>query len=405
MSNFWVDVGFPHDYNPSMVLHSPRPQFIAKHIIRPHVVWDYTKLGGDVVQLDRYAWFHDSEPGRESYNKVARTREATQTLGIGGGRTIEKDREFFKLRETTGPANPEDPTQPGTLSVSIKNLMTAKQRLLDLGNLQMFNDSIGSSRLATDFLMWEDRVYILELLSTTQQYNPSGFADGATVDLNNHNSEPPRITVKDLDEILVRLRSNPNNAIPFEDGNFGCMLSSRALSHLKRDPEFQKIATEVGGLPASMVMMPMQYGPMSPEPPQIQYGATPTMMNGFYSTPYQGGLYAGQTINEQIMPIGFVFNGFRFFVSENIPTVEVSLTYSNVPAGSGITSGAADRTAENVIFFGQEALGVAIGGAGPQIKIHENTDFGRHIHLIWQHFGECKLLQDKFVIVARSYNN
>lgn len=388
-----------------MVLHSPRPQFIAKHVCRPHVVWDYTKLGGDVVQLDRYAWFHDSEPGRESYNKEARTRAATETLGIGGGRNIEKDKEFFVLRETTGPADPSDPNGSGTLSVSIKNLMTAKQRLLDLGNLQMFNDSIGSSRLATDFLMWEDRVYILELLSTSQQYNPNGFADGATLDLSTsgYGGEPPKITVKDLDEILVRLRSNPNNAIPFEDGNFGCLLSSRALSHLKRDPEFQKIAVEVGGLPASMVMMPMQYGPMSPEPPQIQYGATPTLMNGFYSTPYQGGLYAGQTINEQMMPIGFVFNGFRFFVSENIPTVEVTLTYSNATDSS--LNGSATRTAENMIFFGQEAVGVAIGGAGPQIKIHELTDFGRHVHLIWQHYGEVKLLQDKFVLVARTYNN
>lgn len=401
MSSFWVDVGFPHDYNPSMLLHAPRPQFIAKHVVRPHVVWDYSKLGGDVVQLDRYQYFHDDEPGRQSYTQDARTRAAEETLGTGGGRGINKDKVFFRLRETTGPADPNDPTKPGTLSITMKNLMTAKQRLLDLSQIQVFNDSIGASRLATDFLMWEDYVYILEMLSTSQQYNPRGFADGATVDLsaNGFGGEPPKINVADLDEILVQLRENPNNAIPFEDGNFGCLLSSRAMAHLKRDPEFQQIAREVGGLPASMVMMPLSNGPMSPEPAQISYNS---QMRGF-ATPYQGGVYAGQTINEAIMPTGFVFNGFRFFVSENIPQLTQTLTYSN---GTGTTvNGAASRTAEQLIFFGQEAIGVAIGGAGPQIKVHELTDFNRNIHLIWQHFGETKLLNERFVIVARSYNN
>jgi hypothetical protein len=103
------------------------------------------------------------------------------------------------------------------------------------------------------------------------------------------------------------------------------------------------------------------------------------------------------------MPTGFVFEGVRFFVSENVPDVEVTLNYSN-PA-TGVTGGSATRTAYQLIFFGREAIGLAIGGMGPEIRPHSDTDYNRHIHLIWVNFMETKLLNSKFVVVARSYIN
>lgn len=400
MSQFWVDNGFPADYSRQLLL-NPRPAYIAKFLVDPVVVWDFNKFGGDIVQLDRYGYFSDVESGTlASYTKEARSRKSDQTIGTNGGRSLSKEKVFFQLRELTGPADAVDPNTPGNVTVSIRDLQKAKQTLFDLGNITAFNNSIGASRLADDFMLLEDRIYIYELLSTTNTYNPAGFADGATVDLsaNGFGGKPPKVTTKYLRTILETLVNN--DAQPFNDGNYRCLCELGAINHLKEDPEFLEVARYPGGLPVQYALAPSTLGAESPAPPQLMnYGTG----GGMAATPYQAGSMAGQTWATEIMPTGFVFEGFRFFASRNVPRVNVTLNYSN-PA-TGVTGGSATRSAYQMIFFGREAIGLAIGGMGPEIRPHHDTDYNRKVSLIWCHFMETKLLNNKFVVVARSYIN
>lgn len=100
---------------------------------------------------------------------------------------------------------------------------------------------------------------------------------------------------------------------------------------------------------------------------------------------------------------GFVFDGCRFFVSTNLPKAQVTINYSNPNAG--ITSGSAVRTGELGMFFGAEAIGVGMGGAGPEVLLNSNDDFQRFVIAIWRLYGSWELIDERFVTIARSYTN
>jgi hypothetical protein len=100
---------------------------------------------------------------------------------------------------------------------------------------------------------------------------------------------------------------------------------------------------------------------------------------------------------------GFVFDGVRFFVSTNLPKAQVNLTYSN--AANSSLNGSATRSGNLGIFFGAEALGVGVGGAGPEVLLNNNDDFQRFVIAIWRLYGDWILLDERFVTVARSYSN
>lgn len=402
MGNFWTENDFPADYS-RMLLMAPRSAYIVKHIVNPVSTWDFSRQGGDVVQLDRYGYFHDQEPQKASYTKEARTRGSTQTIGTGNGRSLQKEKIYMTLRELTGPsAGSANPGEAGNVSVTLRDLMTAKQTLFDLGDITGFNNSIGASRLAVDYLLLEDMIYIYDLLETDQIYYPSEIDVTATVNLslNGFGGEPPKFLVDDIRNVVALLRDTANNAMPFQDGNFRCIAKSRALNVIKRDPEFREIARYPGGLPVSQALVPGMRDPNAPVPAQL----SPAAMSGMAATPYQVGTYGGQSFHEEIIPTGFVFEGVRFFVSENVPDAIVpNVTYSN--ANNTALNGTANRTAYQLIFFGVEAIGLAVGGYGPEIKVNEQTDYGRHLHLIWCHYMDTKLLNSKFVVVARSFIN
>lgn len=235
-------------------------------------------------------------------------------------------------------------------------------------------------------------MYINELLKSTNTYNPEGFADGATIDLTgtqyDFGGEPPVFDVEDLEQVVTDLHIR--NAPTFEDGNYACLCSWKFLQALRRDDEFREVARYPGNIPSTNLVP----GASAMQPPQVPFSQSP-----FYAGIQGGQAYdlAGQTM----MPTGFVFNGVRFFASNNMPKALVELTYSN--ANNGALNGTATRNGEIGIFFGPEALGIGLGGNGPEILLNNNDDFGRFVIAIWRMFCSWELLDERFVTVARTY--
>ena len=98
---------------------------------------------------------------------------------------------------------------------------------------------------------------------------------------------------------------------------------------------------------------------------------------------------------------GFVFGGVRWFVSTNLPKAQVQLNYTN--AENPALNGMQVRTGELGIIFGPEAIGLGVGGPGPQVLLNTNDDFGRFVIAIWQMYGCWELLDERFITVCRSY--
>lgn len=372
-------------------LFRPKPQYITKFVIQPRVVHEFLKGPGDTIQLDRYHyWADDDTTGLydASLTKESRTRSSVQTIGIGGSRDLTKDKIILHLTEFTGPSNPANPSAPGTFQIPLQRLLSAQRKLWELGQ-RAFHDSIGSSNLLDDYLRWEDRIYVNELLKTSYTANPSEVADGGSYDLNDYDSKPPRWTIEDSDLVVTRMTER--NALKFDDGNYWCLCSPEFMRHLQRDPEFRETAR----YPGSIMVSQMTPGTNDMAPPQVNPSASQ----------YSLGLMAGQADNYngmQVMPTGLVYRGVRYFESNNLPKGSVNLTYTN--SGS-YAAGPTARNAELGIFFGPQAVGAAIGGAGPQIRINNNDDYQRMIIAIWSLYGDWKLIEERFVTVGRSFTN
>lgn len=103
--------------------------------------------------------------------------------------------------------------------------------------------------------------------------------------------------------------------------------------------------------------------------------------------------------------MGFVFDGVRFFISNNLPKAQVTLNYTNSVNTTNAPNGSSVRTGELGIFYGTEAIGVGLGGNGPEIILNNNDDFQRFVIAIWRLFGAWELLDARFVTTARSYIN
>lgn len=218
--------------------------------------------------------------------------------------------------------------------------------------------------------------------------------DGATVNLTQadlgFDGKPPKITVEDLDQIVADMTTR--NAPKFEDGSYACVCTPYFLKDLRRDDEFREVARYPGQVPVSMMTPPGT----SMQPPQVP----------FSSSPYVGGLMAGQAqdlMGQSSMPTGFVFNGVRFFVSTNLPVAQVTLNYTNA-TNTGL-NGSRVRNADIGIFFGPEAIGLGVGGPGPEILLNNNDDFQRYVIAIWRMYGSWELLDERFVTVGRSFRD
>jgi len=387
----------------------PDGSYIAKFCVQPLVVHDFNAFPGASVQLDRYGYWEDTTSSSSSFTEAARRRTPTQTIGSTGAREINKTKIIVTLDEFTGPSsgNSSDFTEPGNLKIPIYTLLTAQRMLYDLGNAAAFHQSIGSLTLVRDYRKWQDRVYINKLLevdagtqaSTTVggYYNPLGVADSGTYAVG-----PAKIDVTtDLLTIVSAIRKRN---VPLFPSPYGpvvhCLADPIFLKHLRANSDFREVAKYPGAVPVSMLQsgaMPMS-APQMPAPGNFM-GAPNSMLFG-------GGQY-GQTgfMYGDVMPTGFVFEGVRFFDTTNLPTKDVTLTYTTAAVGSGASTGSATRAGYLGIFFGQQAVGEGIWGQGPEVALGDNTDFKRFITAIWKQFAGYALLNSSFVTVARSYEN
>lgn len=370
-------------------LYRPDAQFIAKMVTRPLVIHDFSKVPGETIQMDRYGYWDEES----SFTIEARERGELQTIGSLDSREISKDKVIATLREYTGPnaAGGNAGSQASTFKIPVARILKAQRALWQYG-VPAFHQSIGSMTLFRDFRKWEDRAYIQRMMESKHTYNPRNIPDGGTY------AEGPEqfSVVEDLLTIVEGLRMR--HAMPMEDGNYCCLCSPRFLKHLRQDPEFRKVAQNVG-------YAPVQIGPGLPgQPPQIPFVNNPNTL-----------LFGGGQINQAmaingmpVMPTGIVFEGVRFFDTTNMPTERVSLTYTALKPGQSPANhptGTAIRTAHVGIFFGTQAIGVAVGGAGPEVLLNNNDDFNRFVIAIWRMFGDFVLLNEDFITVARSYGD
>ncbi len=254
-----------------------------------------------------------------------------------------------------------------------------------------------------DFRKWQDRVYINKLLeaislgvaSSSQggYYNPLGTANSGT-----YASGPPQFDItNDLLSVVADMRTRNVPPFPSPYGPvYHCLASPTFIKHLRANSDFREVAKYPGAVPVQMLQpgaMPMSAPQM---PPPGNFMSAPNQML------FMGGGY-GQVgyMSGDVLPTGFVFEGVRFFESTNIPTASITLTYTT--ATGGASTGSASRTGHYGIFFGQQAVGEGVWGAGPEVKLNENSDFRRFLIAIWSLYAGYALLNNSFVTAGRSF--
>jgi len=95
--------------------------------------------------------------------------------------------------------------------------------------------------------------------------------------------------------------------------------------------------------------------------------------------------------------------GVRWFEATNLPTIPVTLTTSGL-ASQGYADGTSVvRQAECAIIIGTNAIGEAIWGEGPRVKLNNNTDYDRFLMAIWQEYGGYSLLNSNNITVMRTF--
>lgn len=364
----FLDNAFPHIL--SVELYRPHPNYIAEMLVEAKVVWDPSKQPGDTVQLDRYNFWGD-----QGLTKDARERSKTETIGTTNGRDIEKDIVYIHLKEYTGPAASDNVSAPASFQIPLQKILFGQrvlwgQTALAPGQdrIQQFHDSIGSITLLDDYRRWRDRVFINELLKSTNIYNPGGVvADGGAYGSGETRNLSGRFATSDVQKVVEQL--SVRNAPRFGDSTYRAIVHPRFMRHLQNDESFREV---------------MRYPGMNHQ--------------------LLGGLMYGQSQasgdqNGQIMPGGMpmavVYEGVSFFVSNNLPLATVSIGFN--------ASGAADTTAYLGLFFGPQSIGMAMGGEGARVLINQNDDFSRFLIAIWQLYAGWELLNEAFVTIARTY--
>lgn len=258
-----------------------------------------------------------------------------------------------------------------------------------------------------DFRKFQDRVYVNKLLEATAlgrasatqggYYNPGGVLNGGTVAVG-----PAKFdVVNDLLTVVTDMRKRNVPAFPSPYGPvYHMMCDPVFLKHLRQNSDFREVAKYPGAVPIEALQggtMPMS-APMLPPPVNIAMAPNNLIFGG------QGYGQVG-FMSGEVMPTGFVFEGMRFFESTNIPTADVTLTYTAVQAGSSASTGSATRTGYLGVACGQQAIGEGVWGMGPEVKLNENSDYKRYIIAIWSLYAGWVLLNNSFVTVCRSFEN
>lgn len=378
----WIDNDFPKVLGAE--LYRPHPAYVIEMAVDPVVVHDFTAQPGQTVALDRYRYW--GNPG----NKDSRERTADQTIGTASSRNIVKDKVHVTLKEYTGPADPQNPSQASTFKVARETLMTAQRLLLDTGSLPVFHQSIGSMTLLDDYRRWRDRVMADELFKAEANgkadtvqggyYFPKGKAKtNATTVTAYGNTQSAKFGVKDdLLEIVTQMRKR--NIPYFPDGYYRCIADPTAMQHLRQDSDFREVAR----YPGQGIIDPMQ--------PHLAPNAN------FYTGMGPGYGQAGFVAGQPVMPTGFLFEGVRWFESTNLP--EKSFT-ATIPVSGN--ANAATYQAAPMLFFGMQSVGIGTGGDNAQILLNNNDDFSRFIIMIWSLYAGFEILNKDFVTVAYSF--
>ena len=387
-------------------LYRPKPSYIARFVMQPQIVHDYQATPGATVRMKRFGFWND--PG--SYTLTARARQKGQVIGTGGGRGLPEESVLITLQEYTGPSagSSTNPSEAGVLKINVMDLMQMQRNLYDIANAAQFHQSIGSETLFEDYRRWKDSIYIGLALAANpatptggQQaneqvggyYNPAGIANGGTYDTT---TGIPRVDiVRDVLKVVSDMRTR---LVPPFQSNFGDVYHGLAspgfINALRADSEFRKVA-QYPGIPVQMM------NPSSPTlmemPPLMNWTISPNELVA------RGGFY-GQTgfMHSQVMPVGFIFEGVRWFETTNLPKIPVQLTTSGL-GSQGYSDGTATRDADVAIIVGTNFIGEGIWGQGPKVKLNNNDDYGRFIMAIWQEFGGYTVLNNSNVTVMRTF--
>ena len=307
----------------SMMLLEPKPKYVFDQFAFKDI--DFSKTLGDTIQLNRYPYF-----GETGLTITARSSDEQGTIGTADPINQEVNKVSVVLTEYNGPYNTAE-TKVSPLGVTEKVARQAQQKIIDGDDPLSFFNSIGGNSLKDDHDRWHDRVLCNLFLDTPNKRNPDGVVDGSTA-LTGAGS---KIDEDDLGSIRETLLAN--DAPTFEDGLYYAVISPRIEKHLKQSSEFRSA---------------MNY--YNPE----------MKMRG---------------------EIG-IFEGFRFFLSTNIPVATIN-----------------SLTAHRGVFFGPNAVGYGEGNLPLQVRMNKNDDYERFMFLIWLVYRGYSLLDSRFVVEGRTF--
>lgn len=77
-----------------------------------------------------------------SLTKESRERADTQVIGTANSKRIEKDKVILRLAEYSGPGDDQNPNDPATFQIPLRQILTAQRALWQYGQ-KAFHDSIG----------------------------------------------------------------------------------------------------------------------------------------------------------------------------------------------------------------------------------------------------------------------
>lgn len=170
-----------------------------------------------------------------------------------------------------------------------------------------------------------------------------------------------------------------SNVPTFSDGYYRAIVDPTAMMHLRQDSDFREVARYAG------------QGVVNPMQPELAPNAS--FYRGMGPAYGQAGFVAGQPV----MPTGFLFEGVRWIESTNLPEKSFTATITDASISGAVTPAAP------ILFFGPQAIGVAVGGNNAQILLNNNDDFSRFICMIWSIYAGFEVLNKDFITVAYSF--
>jgi len=390
-------------------LYRTHASYIARWVLQPRIVHDFQQAPGTRVRMKKFAYWNDNG----SYNLDARSRNPQQVLGTGGARGLTEENIEISLKEMTGPSsgNIANPSEPGVLKISTFDIITAQRDLYQMAQATQFHDSIGSNNLINDYQATEDGIYLNLALSANPftstggqmasdtrggYLNPNGVANGGTY---NTTTGIPKIDiVRDVTKVVADMHQR---MVPPFQSNYGdcyhALCTPGFLRHLRQDPEFRKVV-QYPGYPVQA----LQYNnsPTLPDMvPLIEWTQNPNQL-------VRDGYLAGQTGfgMTRVLPTGILFEGVRWFVTNNLSKIPVQLTTSGL-SSYGYSDGTAVRNADYAIIFGRDVIGEAVWGNGPTVRIKDETDYQRFLFAIWHKYAGYVVMHPNHVTVLRTFDN